>query len=1398
MDKFSIEYIVGLINRKEPLPNLFTKAINGLVDITFNRGVHVMTLEELLSQLLFKVEADEITPDFCLKTHSLYQVVCILQRYRVSMIPMSVPNNLPLNNTIHLLRSPELTQDPDIAAAQEIKKNLDKNTNYTKNQLAILQNTLVKLNNFNILSRVFEGLGAMQTHALDVNQRSALSNIINERLLPHDGSRYIRCLFGYVCDYGSYTYDYQEKNYVSQPIAPNLEGELIDIIARVLSASNMKLTVNPNYRYAKALQEAYNKYCPNAIDYIEPSLPVAPPQKVPVALRPLSKLSLKQKQRRLLTDLGSFKLQITDEMLSQYISARPGFAPEFITLINDSVGTADQELPDYLKQLNRSLLNDTNVRLMLPDLNKCELFIEHLDIRAYLPQSEGISDFVIKKKSDVSTNSDKATEGSAHDDVTYANYDEVGLNKQWSEDEQEDSNQEQYPLEIDGRKAVDNIAHGYCYTSMAQARSTGEYFNAISYTWDELTHFYCNYLIYSKDKDYLHPNEDEDYGANLKQFLTQPLKQIAGRLNQTNMFEFILRPMLSGFINNRQLQFFETQINNVYLFNNANPIPLLFCHGLFVFDKYLMQPKYHFNNEVFYLTLFAKEPYAINLYLTRIIHKYGNMLINIPEEFYILIILQMIIFPQDKFEHESFEIGRWLLRANFSHVQLSKVVILHYLAHQLYLMVHQNSEYKDLKLHLIMDANLRDALISQQRNLSNKMVSTKPIRSNKGNVPVYALSPSEVFEQNNAGRFEPEKSSSVDTNDEYEGEEFVYTRKSNPHYVFSVLHDSIFDPDEHLATSGYRKRRKRKDEVIPDECNQHLNKIFMGELDLQYDKTSPFGETLTQELFDKYITPLLKRVISSEHRHIYMFDRIVDVKRLLDKVLEKIKQKQIPDTTLESLPTNRFIIDSFVLKDNEQQLRGLQALALEASTATDIGFAHGIQTEYINEVSEIIFHNLHLQLVPNYLIFEEGDNYAKLRPVVNYIQLIAVPEIFQQPKLYAGYKDILFSLQCAAVALELIRALSSQILKPRDLIETLVKDVIATHNLQSYREVIAFTYNYINASYKLIDKEGRLNIDALCEDKSRLDLILVGNKGHKRLYRMLTIALNHQVTTNKITTTFKERYVKLLVKLKIKEASLLNMVKQFDTAEGGVNSTDAVMPRIITLDMEKIKTKLQESSEVQAVITKVREEEAERETQELEKEQQALKDRIAQYQMQQSAAGTTPTDVDKEAITKKEQPEHETEHETDSELPPTVQGLTKRAGGFHPFLGSIGVAYGGIPANSVKTKASSEQSLSAKTQQKINDLAPVAKLLSAKARSVVEDVALQNIEVMDIREFNGLCVSHRYMSADAAIEEINETCFDAYEDLLFDADHESGLVYITMDVLEKLNQECITFKELTQ
>ena len=75
---------------------------------------------------------------------------------------------------------------------------------------------------------------------------------------------------------------------------------------------------------------------------------------------------------------------------------------------------------------------------------------------------------------------------------------------------------------------------------------------------------------------------------------------------------------------------------------------------------------------------------------------------------------------------------------------------------------------------------------------------------------------------------------------------------------------------------------------------------------------------------------------------------------------------------------------------------------------------------------------------------------------------------------------------------------------------------------------------------------------------------------------------------------------------------------------------------------------------------------------------------------------------------------------------------------------------------------------------------------SENCKKLVEAIKSQNCDVIDLNEFTGICMSLKFMSRDAAIEEINDWAYDNFDDPLFDVAPEENCVYITTDILDKL------------
>lgn len=872
--EYSLDTIVTLINRKEPLPTGFSRALHTVVDLALNRGIYTLSVDELYRQLKLKLAPqDQVGSEGFVVSESLYKVISILDRAGIGMVPISVPSTLSIYNTVYLLKKPDLSVDQDVALIMRLAQAQNRPANYTNAQIDSLQLAQVKLRNYNILLRVFENLGAAQTQALDANQRTVLNKIISQMVLPHEGERYLRSLYSYACDYGSFLYHYTNPKYVVKPLNGKDQEEVIDIIARTIAPSHLRIKVPEDFPWKQFLENRYSDYCPQVFELSSTDSAI----KIPVNERPLSSLSLAQKRNRLKKQLAGMlnalqtppaagverfsekavaataALNLTEDdeteasseadgkkgskakagtkrnsvtrdadavaaaatskgasviagidfsgydaaMRLELLHSRLGFSADFMRRICECTMVEDPRFVDDLKHLQQQLVKDEAIRLMLPNFKQSRLML-------YLPPRENTAvggmprdaaapamaamgltaDAAMGATADATTaatgvavgvaagsradaEADAAAEAGKDGPSVAVAVDETekryasavratvvpvvnaahaanaaseaeGLDGLAARDEDEDAPDDLSALGQGAPNAQGAIDPQYFAPEersksergdkgekgekdknkarqSAQERQTklygGQSFHVVVYTWERLTHLYHNYLCWADDALHLQPNVNSDYYSHLVQFVQRPASQMA-RLDRVNCFEFILRKM---FAPNQEasaansaghgddadyLHVFELESRNNFILLNALPVPFLFYHGLYYFDKYLENPSTHFGNELFYLHLLEKEPYALNMYLSRICQKYGSRLVDIPEEFFTLIALNVLLFPQMALEQESLGLLKYLFKHSVHSSFLYKVVTLRILAHRLYRLVQEDEQLHDVRLQL--------------------------------------------------------------------------------------------------------------------------------------------------------------------------------------------------------------------------------------------------------------------------------------------------------------------------------------------------------------------------------------------------------------------------------------------------------------------------------------------------------------------------------------------------------------------------------------------------------------------------------------------------------------------------------------------------------------------------
>ena len=293
--QYALDNIVALINRKEPLPVTFTRALAGVCDVALHRGIYPIEVQQLFADMRLELPSSYfVEPEGIIKSEHWYKVVRILERSGISVVPISVPANLSIYQTVYLLKRPDITSDEDIATLQRLVT--QRKARHTNGELEIIARAKEKLSNYNIMLRVFEYLGAAQVRSLDANQRSVLQTILDQHPLPHDGMRYVRTLYSYACDIGSYHYDYSDPKLVLPKLPDAEHSTALDIVARTIAPSRQAIKIPDDFPYLQELASDYRDACPRIFHSV---VEVEESPRRPLSLRLLSEINANQRQRRL-------------------------------------------------------------------------------------------------------------------------------------------------------------------------------------------------------------------------------------------------------------------------------------------------------------------------------------------------------------------------------------------------------------------------------------------------------------------------------------------------------------------------------------------------------------------------------------------------------------------------------------------------------------------------------------------------------------------------------------------------------------------------------------------------------------------------------------------------------------------------------------------------------------------------------------------------------------------------------------------------------------------------------------------------------------------------------------------------------------------------------------------
>ena len=393
--EFSIDNILALLNRKEPLPFEFSRALRTVVNTAHNRGIYTVRLGDLIKALKLEMPS-EMVGDYSryFDCEYLYKLLWLLDNSEVTMIPPKVPRNIGENNVVYLMRKPSLQLDPDICKVQElIAQKKSAHTNRERDAIARAQ---LKLHNYNVAIRIFEYLGAAQLRPLDANQRSVLNEYISKLMLPHDCDRHVRSLYSYACDCGSFNYHFDNPKYVSKPLDQAATEQILTIIAKTIAPSHHSIDVPQDFPYKARLERLYNLYCPDV--YADSGTVVREKSvRVPLYDRPLSALTAAQRRTRLRSKIASFISELEKNGQGQtnaaaasskhqdvtpnlydrakHLQQRMGYSEPFLNSIKELSISSSDRLSKLVHKLDNQLKNDQKTRLMLPDFSQTRLVV---------------------------------------------------------------------------------------------------------------------------------------------------------------------------------------------------------------------------------------------------------------------------------------------------------------------------------------------------------------------------------------------------------------------------------------------------------------------------------------------------------------------------------------------------------------------------------------------------------------------------------------------------------------------------------------------------------------------------------------------------------------------------------------------------------------------------------------------------------------------------------------------------------------------------------------------------------------------------------------------------------------------------------------------------------------
>ncbi len=227
------------------------KNLNELkTEATASRFV-ISSLKEISARLGLEYSPEGFLAD---PQHHYASINAFLENHGLKLIPCFVPADLAFTDQIFVTLKPNLKNDEDCAAVDLLVK---QNRKPTHADMIHISNMNIKLTNYNIMLRVFEGLFVVSQIRLDPHQRSVLNQLILKLAIPKEGMSYIRNCYTYACEFRNRHCDYKRKEYCFKPLDDKDENRVIEYLAMVAASSSYKENFHPDYPHYTELNDKY-------------------------------------------------------------------------------------------------------------------------------------------------------------------------------------------------------------------------------------------------------------------------------------------------------------------------------------------------------------------------------------------------------------------------------------------------------------------------------------------------------------------------------------------------------------------------------------------------------------------------------------------------------------------------------------------------------------------------------------------------------------------------------------------------------------------------------------------------------------------------------------------------------------------------------------------------------------------------------------------------------------------------------------------------------------------------------------------------------------------------------------------------------------------------------------